>query len=274
MGLQKGTASSTELVFLGTSGCIQVPAFFCDCANCNAARMDSRLRRTRAGLAVLGEEAVLIDAGPDLAVQLERERTKRVDRIFLTHWHADHVAGLGELGEPASICKWPRIDVYVPADVAHHFDDELAYLKALLDVHPIAPGDRIAVSDGEWEVVKTNHTDHSVGFVVRGARTWAYLVDGVVPPDETVERLVGCDLLIPEATMDELDQDNWGNFAVQQATDFWRQTGIPECILTHWSGHSWREGELVAGWTEERRTEFEQRHPGLTFARDGMRIEL
>jgi len=92
MGGMRG--HSNELVFLGSSGCIQVPAFFCNCATCRGARSDPGLRATRAGLAILGDENVLIDASGDLASQLERERIQQVDRVFITHWHADHVTGL------------------------------------------------------------------------------------------------------------------------------------------------------------------------------------
>jgi len=115
---------------------------------------------------------------------------------------------------------------------------ELAYLAPRLDVHKIAPGDVIELPDSTWEVVKTDHTDHSVGFIVHAARTWAYLVDGIVPPPETAERLPQCDLLILEATMDELDETHGKNFSVQQAVEFWQATGINECILPHYSRHS------------------------------------
>jgi len=89
-----------ELVFLGTSAAIQVPSFHCTCEVCEAARKDPKHRRTRASVALLGEETVLIDASPDMEFQLEREAIRRIDRIFLTHWHFDHVWGLAALGEP------------------------------------------------------------------------------------------------------------------------------------------------------------------------------
>jgi phosphoribosyl 1,2-cyclic phosphate phosphodiesterase len=263
-----------RLIFLGSAGCNTVPAFDCDCPNCAAARNDATLRRTRAGLAAIGSETVLVDADPDLAWQLERERIRRVDRIFLTHWHFDHVGGLGELADPAWIGRWPSIDVYVPSAVAHHFDQELAYFKPFLNVHPIRPGDCIQLPDALWEVVKTTHTEHSVGFVIRAARTAAYLVDGVVPPAPTVERLAGCDLLITEGTLDELDEPNAESFSVEQAATFWQSTGIPQCILTHLSCHSWRDGRLVEGWAQERRAAFARERPGLTLAYDGLRVPL
>ena len=215
---------------------------------------------------------MLIDASPDLASQLERERIERLDRIFITHWHTDHVAGLPELAEPSALCRWPPLDVYVPAAVSHRFDRELAFLKPRLNVHAVVPGDVIALPDAHWEVVKTDHTEHSVGFIVRAGRTVAYLVDGVVPPAATLDRLQGCDLLVTEATLDELDAVGWKNFSVGQATDFWQQTGAPECVLTHCSCHSWQKGRLVPGWSEQERAAFERGHAGLRFARDGMRV--
>jgi phosphoribosyl 1,2-cyclic phosphodiesterase len=39
--------------------------------------------------------SLLIDAGPDLEFQLDRESIKQIDRIFITHWHYDHVWGYG-----------------------------------------------------------------------------------------------------------------------------------------------------------------------------------
>ncbi|MFQ6043304.1 MAG: MBL fold metallo-hydrolase [Candidatus Poribacteria bacterium] len=266
--------STRELVFLGTSGCIQVPAFFCECATCAAARRNGTRRRTRAGVALLGDEIVLIDAGPDLEHQLERERIRRPERIFITHWHFDHIAGLGAFGEPSSIYKWPAIEIYVPRQVAHHFDEELAYMRNCFNIHPIEPGVQVELPDGTWEVVKTTHTEHSVGFIVDSSRRFAYLIDGVVPPPETLQRLSGCDILIVEATMDELDENHWVNFSVSGAIDFWRQTGIRECFLTHLSCHSWRNKSLVAGISDEERASYENKESGLRFAYDGMRIVL
>jgi hypothetical protein len=81
-------------------------------------------------------------------------------------------------------------------------------------------------------------------------------------------------LLITEATMDCLDESGWKNFSVPEAVDFWRQTGIPECTLTHLSCHGWRSKRLVAGFSEQERQTYAREHPGLRFASDGMRIPL
>lgn len=266
-----------ELVFLGSSGAIQVPSFHCACEVCQAARENPQQRRTRASIALIGEEVTLIDASPDLELQLERESIRQIDRIFITHWHFDHVWGLAALGEPSSLANWPRIDVFLPHRVAYHFDQELAYMKGRVNVQPIKPGDKIELSDATWEVVKTTHTPDSVGFIVESSQRFAYLVDGVMPPSETLERLRHLDFVILEATVDELlpkEGEKWVNFSLQQAIDCWKRIGTEKCILTHLSCHSWKKGRLVAGLSESERLEVEARNPGLKFAHDGMRIKL
>jgi phosphoribosyl 1,2-cyclic phosphate phosphodiesterase len=266
-----------ELLFLGSSGAIQVPSFHCSCETCREARSNSKRRRTRASIALIGKEVVLVDASPDLESQLERESIRRINRVFITHWHFDHVWGLAALGEPSSLSKWPTIDVYLPKQVAFHFDQELAYMRNRVKVHCSHVGDRFELPDATWTVVKTTHTADSVGFIVESSKRLAYLVDSVVPPPETVALLNDLDYLILEATVDELTPhkgERWVNFSLRQAIEFWRQVGADRCILTHLSCHSWKNKELVAGLSHEERLECEKKNPGLKFAYDGMRIKL
>ena len=266
-----------ELIFLGTSAALQVPSFHCTCEVCEAARVNQRHHRTRASIALIGQETVLVDASPDLEFQLEREAIRHVDRIFVTHWHFDHVWGLASLAEPASLAKWPPIDIYLPRQTLYHFEHELNWMKDKVSLHPIEPGDHVELSDAQWEVVKTEHTDHSVGFIVESSKRFAYLVDGVTPPSETMKRLEDLDFVILEATVDELfpkKGQRWLNFSLQQAVDCWKQIGSKECILTHLSCHSYKAGRLVAGLPYFKRLELETTTPGLRFAYDGMRVKI
>ncbi|MFX0108972.1 MAG: MBL fold metallo-hydrolase [Candidatus Hodarchaeota archaeon] len=267
------TKRNSEIVFLGTGAPTTLPAFFCTCSTCEEARENPDLRRTRAALALLGEENTIIDTGPDIEHQLERESIRTVENIFITHWHYDHFAGLPGLFEPVSISKWGRIQFYGTIDIIDIFERKFAFIKDWFDLHTIKPGDRIQLKDATWEVVKTTHTEHSVGFVVDAATKFAYLLDSAVPPPETISRLRSTDLLITEATLDSLDAD-WTHFDVEDAVNFWRETGVAKCILTHLAGHSWKEGQLIPGMTPEERKEYERKHPGLTFAHDGMRVTL
>lgn len=266
-----------EIVFLGTSGGFVIPSFHCDCEVCEAARRNPDQRRTRASVLARGKETVLIDAGPDLSFQLEREQVLRVNRVFITHWHFDHIQGLSDLLMPASFGGWGPIELYLPFQVASRFEQAFDYMKPVVRLNPIRPGDRIELPDAVWEVVKTTHTPESVGFIIESSERLAYLVDGVVPPPQTLERLSEVDYLVLEATFDEFlpaAEERWPNFSVPEALAFWKQTGIKKCILTHLACHTWNRGHLSAGFSADQRQEFQDTHPGLRFAHDQMRIAL
>jgi phosphoribosyl 1,2-cyclic phosphate phosphodiesterase len=267
------TKQNPEIVFLGTGAPTTLPAFFCTCSSCEEARENPDLRRTRAALALIGEENTIIDTGPDIEHQLEREGIRTVENIFITHWHYDHFAGLPGLFEPVSISKWGKIQFYATIDIIDKFERDYAFIRNWFELHTIKPGDRIQLKDATWEAVKTKHTEHSVGFAVEAGTKFAYLLDTGVPPSETISKLKGLDLLITEATLDSLDVE-WAHFDIEDAVKFWRETGIPQCILTHLAGHSWKDGELIPGMTHEERKDYESKHPGLTFAYDGMRVSL
>ena len=59
---------------------------------------------------------------------------------------------------------------------------ELAYLQRWNHVAPHPAGRLHRAPDAAWEVVKTTHTDDSVGFIVQTASKLAYLVDSFTPP--------------------------------------------------------------------------------------------
>jgi phosphoribosyl 1,2-cyclic phosphate phosphodiesterase len=261
-----------ELLFLGTAAALQLPSFHCTCQTCETLRREGK-KKTRSSLAVCGEKTVLIDPDPDIVSQLERERIRQIDAIFITHWHYDHIGGLGEFGEPASIEKWPKITLFLHRDHLHHMENELAYLTNIFDIVPIQPGSTVRIGGILFEAVKTTHTPVSMGYILEGKKKYAYLVDGIMPPEETRKRVRKVDCVILEATMDELDAQ-WMNLDLQGALEVWNELGTEECILTHMSFHSWRDGTLVAGYTESQRRGIEKEHHGLTIAFDGMRVPL
>jgi phosphoribosyl 1,2-cyclic phosphate phosphodiesterase len=269
---------SLELVFLGSSGCIRIPTFNCTCRVCEEARQDKKLERTRASVALLGKETTIIDASPDLPAQLERERIRKVDKVFLTHWHFDHVWGLAELVEPAFISHWAPVDIYLPELSMHFFEKAMSYMHDAVALHPVNPGDVIETADATCEVVKTNHTPDSVGYIVHSDKSMAYLLDSYIPPLETVKRVSDVDILVLGPLLDRLvlleGEERWLHFALDEAVDFWKELNVDKCVLSHLSCHSYVEGEIIAGLSASERKEYEGQQDGLTFAYDGLRIQL
>lgn len=85
-----------KLTFLGTGTSTGVPEIGCKCEVCTSVDpRDSRLRCS--ALLQEGDTTILIDCGPDFRAQMLRADVKKIDALFLTHKHFDHMAGIDDL---------------------------------------------------------------------------------------------------------------------------------------------------------------------------------
>jgi phosphoribosyl 1,2-cyclic phosphate phosphodiesterase len=89
-----GTTRSLTLMGTGTS--MGVPMIACDCAVCTS--RDPHDARTRTGVAIRnGKRNFLIDAGPELRLQVVRAGIHEIEGVVFTHAHADHIMGIDDL---------------------------------------------------------------------------------------------------------------------------------------------------------------------------------
>jgi len=85
-----------QIRFLGTGTSHGIPVIGCQCPVCRS--RDPRDRRTRTSVLVeTNGLRLLVDAPPELRLQLLAARVGRVDAMLLTHAHADHIAGLDDV---------------------------------------------------------------------------------------------------------------------------------------------------------------------------------
>ena len=85
-----------KLTFLGTGTSTGVPEIGCKCEVCTS--VDPRDLRLRcSALLQEGDTTILIDCGPDFRAQMLRADVKKIDALFLTHKHFDHMAGIDDL---------------------------------------------------------------------------------------------------------------------------------------------------------------------------------
>ena len=118
-----------RLVVLGSSDSQGVPRWWCDCSVCQEARRSSLNARTRPSVLLESEgERVLVDAAPELRLQLTREGVRDVDAVLITHAHNDHLLGLGDLADQA---RWTgaATPLYAPLEVLPQLESRFAYLR-------------------------------------------------------------------------------------------------------------------------------------------------
>ncbi|MGI9038171.1 MAG: MBL fold metallo-hydrolase [Gemmatimonadota bacterium] len=108
-----------KLTFLGTGTSFGIPVIGCGCDVCTSG--DSRNRRFRHGLLLEADSGtLLVDTPPELRLQMLAAGVGRVDAVFLTHPHADHVHGIDDLRVFAA-----HGHSTLPLHVAAHYEDEM-----------------------------------------------------------------------------------------------------------------------------------------------------
>ena len=85
-----------RFTFLGTGTSHGIPMIGCRCTVCTSA--DPKNKRRRCSLYVVAEgQHLVFDTPPDFRDQVLSFGVERVDAVFLTHPHADHIFGFDDV---------------------------------------------------------------------------------------------------------------------------------------------------------------------------------
>jgi phosphoribosyl 1,2-cyclic phosphate phosphodiesterase len=169
-----------RLKFIGTGNAAGMPAYGCDCSACIRAQAIIEHRRGPCSAALLfDDETILIDAG---SLQLaERFPAGSFSRIFLTHYHMDHVQGLFPI-------RWgvgELIPVHGPEDELGC--DDLFKHPGILDFSELMrPFEPRQFNELTVTPLPLNHSKLCLGYAFehQGKRL-AYLTDTAGLPDQT-----------------------------------------------------------------------------------------
>lgn len=261
-----------EFILLGTGAGPGVPSFFCNCPGCQEAREQPEYARTRSGAALVTEKGtLLIDASPDLRQQLVREKIRGVNAVFLTHWHYDHFAGLGELEYYVKLKRGERIPLYLPPTALDLFRNAFAELMDVFDpvVWEFFRGDEFGGI--MLTPLPAKHSIETAGVLLESPKIRiAYFPDTAAGLDDlVVEKISGVDLFICDATF---YGENWypdAHMSVDEAIQLGKTIKAKTTILTHLSVHysqPFTSRELKKLKLED--------CPSIDLAYDGMKIRV
>ena len=129
--------SKMQVTLLGTGTSCGVPQLGCCCPVCTSD--DPRDRRLRCSVLVEIEDKkseggvtrILLDCGPDFRQQMILNGFRRIDAIFISHEHYDHVGGIDDI-RPFSV--FGDMVIYADDYCATHLMERIPYCFTPKDV--------------------------------------------------------------------------------------------------------------------------------------------
>ncbi len=251
----------------------------CQEPDCACRSTDPRDRRDRASVVIRypdanapeGHRVYLIDTSPDLRHQALRAGLTRIDGVFYTHAHADHMLGIDDLRRFNAVMKTP-IDLYAEPRVIETLRRMFAYIfeshnnvnpsfVADLVPWPITPGESTAYHGTTWTPLRLMHGQLPiVGYRIEyKGHALAYCTDVSSIPPETYPLLQDLDLLVIDGLR---YRHHPTHLTVDQAVEVIERVGPKRALLTHMS-HEVIHAELEPQLPE---------HIGLAY--DGLTITL
>jgi phosphoribosyl 1,2-cyclic phosphate phosphodiesterase len=231
-----------KVTFLGTGTSHGVPMIGCRCAVCQSD--NPRNKRRRCSLYVqAGGKSLLFDTPPDLRDQVLTFGVERVDAVFITHPHADHIFGFDDVrrfsdmqrehihvyGSPATIASM-RVKFDYVDKPSHSFGG----VPRVIFTEMIKPVD---VGSVRVTPVPVMHGEETVyGFMVEedGSRL-AYIPDCSGIPADSFQWLEGLDVMI----LDGLRPGKHAtHFSIEECVENLLRIGAKRSFLTHLTHHS------------------------------------
>jgi phosphoribosyl 1,2-cyclic phosphate phosphodiesterase len=224
-----------ELTFLGSGTSTGVPMLNCNCDTCLSDNpKDNRLRSSI--FITDDENNIIIDTTPEFRLQCLRENIHHVDSVFITHHHADHIAGLDDL-RPLTFKSKKHIPVYCDPYTEQYIRKRFSYIfeppkvkitLPLINLQALDEDATVTVGKMKISPLKLLHGPTDVyGYKIDNM---AYCTDVSKIPDETIEKLHNLDILIIDAVR---FRPHPTHFSVDEACEVISELNPKKAYITH-----------------------------------------
>ena len=223
------------VTFLGTGTSQGVPVIGCDCAVCQSP--DPRDNRLRTSVHIEAEgTSIVIDTGPDFRQQMLRENIRKIDAIFFTHQHKDHVAGMDDI-RSFYFRQKTEIPVYANSITIERLKAEFPYVfkpgnyKGIPKIRIYTlTGDEFEVKGIRVRPIELTHFDLKVmGFRIGD---FTYLTDVNFISEDAARLISGSQILVINALQKE---PHPSHFTLDQALKEIDRFKPERAYLTHMS---------------------------------------
>lgn len=126
-------------------------------------------RRGCAALLISGAEHTLIDAGPDLRMQLSLARAQDVDQVLFTHEHFDHIGGIPEFEFYVRLRSQKPLALYAGDHTLAAIGQQFAFMAETLDPHAIEAWQSKEFDGVRYTALPATHGVQTYGFLIEKA---------------------------------------------------------------------------------------------------------
>ena len=197
--------NNIKITVLGTGTSVGIPALGkLGWGNCDPT--NPKNRRQRCSVLIQNENTtILVDAGPDIKNQLIEHNIKKLDAVFITHQHSDHISGLDEL-RPFYFYNREKINIYTNIETSKFLLNRFNYLfeKSVssqsyfnppLELKHIDYYEEFTINDINIKSIKQNHgVIDTLGFIFNDK--FGYCTDVVDFPKKSFNYLYNLKVLI------------------------------------------------------------------------------
>ena len=222
-----------EVTFLGTGTSQGIPIIGSDHPVCLSE--DPKDKRLRVSVLISWNDLnILIDCGPDFRQQMLANNVKKLDAIFFTHEHNDHMAGLDDIRP--FFFRQGDIPVYAHKRVLETLHKRFDYIFITENKYPGAPGVKENIIENKpfsfhgLTITPVNFMHNRLQVFGFRMEDFAYLTDVKTIENDEVEKLRDLKVLVVSALRVE---PHHSHFNLEEALKFIDRVKPEKAYLTH-----------------------------------------